>query len=456
MISIPLRFGEEFTSTLETLLSDQSEFGQYDPVQWRCFRWLSSEQRHVELSDTDHAAEFRPEPGRGCWLVCRDASRITTSPISGFSTPTDSAFSIVLEPGWNQIGNPFSFPVAWDSLLVEGLTMAQAEADTYVSGPVSWAGGHYAHDIEILQPFAGYWVRNPRELEIVLSVPPREAPSSVVKHEEGPESDPALVWSIGVSATYGELQSASATVGAHLTAADGWDIHDRPAPPTYPGRLLSPYFPHENWGRAAGHYSVDIHFAHSTEEKDGDRWHFDVAKNFATEVAGDQVCLEFTNLVSLPPGIIAVLVDHELLRTTDLRAQQTYSFYLGPRDFVAGESETRFLLLVGDSEFISEENDDLPDQPIRTALHQNRPNPFNPVTLIRYDVAQACHVRLHIYDVSGSLVANLRSEHQVPGRYEVAWRGDDDSGRRVASGVYFYQLATSTGHRETRKLLLMK
>jgi len=93
MTSIPLRFSEEFTGTIEALLSDQPEFGPYDPTfpaQWRCFRWLTTEGKYAQLSDEGQTAHFRPAPGRGFWLVCRDAHRITTAPILGYSTSTDS------------------------------------------------------------------------------------------------------------------------------------------------------------------------------------------------------------------------------------------------------------------------------------------------------------------------------------------------------------------------------
>jgi len=76
--------------------------------------------------------------------------------------------------------------------------------------------------------------------------------------------------------------------------------------------------------------------------------------------------------------------------------------------------------------------------------------------VIRYEVAQACQASLRIYDVSGALVKTLRNDHHHTGRHEVAWRGDDERSRRVAAGVYFYRLETDTGHRETRKMLLVK
>jgi len=94
--------------------------------------------------------------------------------------------------------------------------------------------------------------------------------------------------------------------------------------------------------------------------------------------------------------------------------------------------------------------------PARSALHQNVPNPFNPATTIRYDLAGDGHVTLRIYDVAGRVVRVLRDGAVEPaGRHEVTWDGRDQTGAAVASGVYFYRLETG-GHIETRRMVLLK
>lgn len=75
-----------------------------------------------------------------------------------------------------------------------------------------------------------------------------------------------------------------------------------------------------------------------------------------------------------------------------------------------------------------------------TRLGQNAPNPFNPATVIPYEVGRASRVRLRIFDVRGRLVRTLVDAAQSPGRYRAAWDGRDDQGRPVASGRYLYRL----------------
>ncbi len=90
-----------------------------------------------------------------------------------------------------------------------------------------------------------------------------------------------------------------------------------------------------------------------------------------------------------------------------------------------------------------------------TRLAQNYPNPFNPLTRIAYDVGKAGHVRLRVFDVVGRKVATLIDVKHRPGSHHVMWDGRNDSGRELASGVYFYQIEVG-GVRESRKLLILR
>lgn len=89
------------------------------------------------------------------------------------------------------------------------------------------------------------------------------------------------------------------------------------------------------------------------------------------------------------------------------------------------------------------------------ALAQNRPNPFNPSTQIRFSLAQNGPATLQIFDPAGRLVKTLVDGHTTAGSHEVTWDGTDNTGTAVASGVYLYQLRTETDT-ELRRMVLMK
>ena len=99
---------------------------------------------------------------------------------------------------------------------------------------------------------------------------------------------------------------------------------------------------------------------------------------------------------------------------------------------------------------------DDPEMPARYALYQNAPNPFNPVTEVRYDVpAPGGRVTLAIFDLSGRRVRTLVDGHETSGEKRVVWNGTDSSGGRVASGVY-YCVLTAPGYDRAVKMTLLK
>jgi len=99
--------------------------------------------------------------------------------------------------------------------------------------------------------------------------------------------------------------------------------------------------------------------------------------------------------------------------------------------------------------------DDTTMIPAVTALKGNYPNPFNPSTTIAFDLAQDGVVSIDIYNVKGQRVRSLINNDYKAGRYTVVWNGDDNNGRNVGSGVYFYRM-TSGHYTKTQKMLLMK
>ena len=93
--------------------------------------------------------------------------------------------------------------------------------------------------------------------------------------------------------------------------------------------------------------------------------------------------------------------------------------------------------------------------PAAFALRANVPNPFNPATVIRYDLPRAADVALRVFDVRGRLVRTLVDEHQLAGTRTARWDGRDDRGRGVASGVYVYRLEAGDFVQQ-RKMTLLK
>lgn len=88
-------------------------------------------------------------------------------------------------------------------------------------------------------------------------------------------------------------------------------------------------------------------------------------------------------------------------------------------------------------------------------LSDNIPNPFNPVTKIKYEIPEAGIVKLAVFDISGREIRSLVNEYKPAGKYEAVFDAVNGRGRSLASGVYFYRLQTK-GQILTKRMILIK
>jgi hypothetical protein len=93
-------------------------------------------------------------------------------------------------------------------------------------------------------------------------------------------------------------------------------------------------------------------------------------------------------------------------------------------------------------------------KPTEYALQQNSPNPFNPTTTIAFKMPVEADWTIEVFNVAGQLVRDYAG-HSQAGTVEVVWDGMDNSGKSVASGIYFYRARTDQ-FSETKKMVLMK
>lgn len=87
-------------------------------------------------------------------------------------------------------------------------------------------------------------------------------------------------------------------------------------------------------------------------------------------------------------------------------------------------------------------------------LYANYPNPFNPSTNIMYYINKAGNAELAIYNINGQKIKTIIKEYQTPGNYKYVWNGTDNSGKKVSSGAYFYQLKLGKNINAKRMILL--
>jgi hypothetical protein len=151
--------------------------------------------------------------------------------------------------------------------------------------------------------------------------------------------------------------------------------------------------------------------------------------------------------------------DEMLISTVDnsytdsnLEVNQTYVYQIQALDVHGNASE------LSDEASVMTTDVALSDgnKPETFELFHNHPNPFNPETSIQYQVPEASHVRILVYNIYGQVIRVLVDEEKAVGYFSVKWNGMNDLGSSTASGVYFYRMEARAGgnnYSQTRKMI---
>ena len=93
--------------------------------------------------------------------------------------------------------------------------------------------------------------------------------------------------------------------------------------------------------------------------------------------------------------------------------------------------------------------------PITYKLYNAYPNPFNPVTSLRYAIPENAFVNIRIYDLKGRLVNTVVNQEETAGYKAIKWACVDDKGKPVSAGLYLYTIQAGD-FRQTKKMVLLK
>jgi len=94
----------------------------------------------------------------------------------------------------------------------------------------------------------------------------------------------------------------------------------------------------------------------------------------------------------------------------------------------------------------------IPDQ---FNLYPAYPNPFNPSVTISYSIADDMNIQLKVFNLQGELVATLVNDYKSNGEYSITWKGINDNGKQVSSGVYIIQLSAGN-FIQSQKIIFQK
>ncbi|MFL3013174.1 MAG: T9SS type A sorting domain-containing protein [Candidatus Neomarinimicrobiota bacterium] len=93
--------------------------------------------------------------------------------------------------------------------------------------------------------------------------------------------------------------------------------------------------------------------------------------------------------------------------------------------------------------------------PNEVIIHNAYPNPFNPVTYLRYDLPQNEMIKITIYDMMGRIVKTLVNSFQTAGYKTIQWNATDNKNEPISAGLYLYTIQAGE-FRQTKKIVLLK
>jgi hypothetical protein len=93
--------------------------------------------------------------------------------------------------------------------------------------------------------------------------------------------------------------------------------------------------------------------------------------------------------------------------------------------------------------------------PSKYFFSEPKPNPFKDKIVFNFGIPKRSHVSIDVYDISGRQVKKLLSEMMESGTYTMVWNGEDNSGKRLSSGVYFLRIVAEE-YRVTKRLLILR
>ncbi|MBK6733599.1 MAG: hypothetical protein IPG61_05840 [bacterium] len=363
-------------------------------------------------------------PGTGYWLG-------TSAPFNWSMSGTRAldGLNVLLNNGWNLVGNANWFPGPFEGLrVVHGgttYTWLEAVANGLVSADVQGWNPTLStyYDAVDLQPWHGYWI-NALSDDIMLrfhwqyfmQIPARLAAAPpAAKSTDGS-------WRSDLVLTDARDLARAITYGADATATHGFDaMFDRPMPPTAPGGGPTLSFQHPEWELAAGSA-----FTRDIAGSGGEPVRWTVA--LAAPVAR-------TATLSWNPSDWPEGTDYQLyfphenrVAVMSMRQQTRLAIEVGPQplnvvmrtpDMTSGVDD---VVAAGDYSLAAQ------------------PNPFNPATTVSFNLPQRGRAEVRIYSVRGELVDVLGGRDCDAGLHREVWRGRDRAGRDVPSGAYFGRL----------------
>jgi len=420
IIGVPI---DPASTLAENIFED--DLGAYDPMQWRFGKY-----NPVSFEVDEYTGGEIIVPGTGYWLIARGNKTYGTAGTS--IRPDDEHdgqlyYRVPLENGWNQMGNPLPFNVAWDDILFDDNGTVSGHDTAILDDVAHYYSGTEYLPYDYLPAWEGAFVFI-KKGGVTAMIPWEQAGLT----PPGPKETPLLPdggWAVGLRLEAGGLVDDNNLAGIRPDASvcdDNYDLHEPPPPPQGPS--LAFILPGQNTSPRLTDMRPPF--------DDGAVWTISLHR-----AAGGH--LRVAHLETLPPRFEAWLrIDGH----ADIKLDPTV-------DITIPDETTEARLVIGTPAYIARH---IPTTvPLTFTLDQNYPNPFNPTTRITFSLPTAGPTHLRVLNLLGQTVRTLIDRDLPAGRFETVWDGTSTDGSRAASGVYFYELQQAASV-QIRKMMLLK
>ncbi|MHB8994172.1 MAG: FlgD immunoglobulin-like domain containing protein [Armatimonadota bacterium] len=424
MVSIPYEFtnsdAENVFSSLTSLLpGGPSALISYDPTTSQ-YRWFP------------HPDAVTVTPGFGFWLLNRNRTPVVM-PEGTSEVDNTRIYNYDIKAGWNLVGNPFTSSIRMDQIRVSGASGGEWTLDEAASRnmllPTLYAyqpaTNSYTWELTTnetsVDPYRGYWLLA-REDCTLLFPPPGMYSASAGKPASQP-AKPAQIslknWKLDLRVSTPGATAVTQTLAVNSAATAGLDRFDVPEPPpslkSDSVSLRSAFYRGES---AVGMpYLVDT----QAPVQGAQEWNVIVKTN----ASNADVTISWPSLTSLPPSLVATLVDQATGERRYMRTTNSYALR-------SGDSGTERLLKI-----IVQPR---PAQALTVSSVQSAQSGQGGA-LLTYTLSAEAAVDVRIRNIAGAVVGEVsRGQIASAGTNTVLWNGRNTRGSFVPSGRYLCEI----------------
>jgi hypothetical protein len=377
--------------------------GEYDKTKWRVVRYQGG--RNVDKKD----GLTKIERGQAFWFNAIDNTDVKIGAGTTVDKDQSPDFSLTLDKGYNQVGDPFTFDISWTDVLSVNPTLAtklSQQVLVYNSSAVS------LDPSDNLKAWSGGFVLADEAMTLSLPVSLKNGGGRISSTQIS-SSDPDLdEWLIGIDIQQDGVINSLGGIGMHPDAKQSKDIYDIITPP----RFI------EYIGMSTEHidffepkFSRDI-----VTTAESYNWDFALESN----INSSQAQISWNNRDLNVSHALVLFYDVAQRVLIDMKQSDHYSF--NPR------RSSSFRFFFG--------SDPAQIKPDIQEIGQAWPNPTADVAHIPYLVKERSHVLIDVYDMMGRRINRIVDSEQESGYHTATWNRNSSDGSIVSPGVYLYRM----------------